>query len=137
MPETEAGEQTVRQDILDVDSIPDATMSVDPQGDTQPDRDTENIYANQLADDEHKERVEKLQSLKQDREQRKEFAVKIYRLICCWLCGIAVLLLLRAWNCGGFYLSDSVLIAIITSTSANVIGLLAIVVLYLFPRRKG
>ena len=77
MPETEAGEQTVRQDILDVDSIPDATMSVDPQGDTQPDRDTENIYANQLADDEHKERVEKLQSLKQDREQRKEFAVKI------------------------------------------------------------
>lgn len=100
------------------------------------DNDTTDIYAKQRADDEHQKNLEHLESLKQDRTQRKEFAGKIYGLICLWLIGVAIFLLLRAWNAWGFYLSDAIMIALITTTSANVIGLLAIVILYLFPRKQ-
>lgn len=112
------------------------SVEEDASNQARHDNDTTDIYAKQRADDEHQKNLENLESLKQDRTQRKEFAGKIYGLICVWLIGLAILLLLRAWNAWGFYLSDTVLIALITTTSANVIGLLAIVILYLFPRKQ-
>lgn len=138
MPEKGVDEQTDSLDILDVASIPgDITCLPDDSDAAQPDSDTANIYQNQLADDKHRKNVEELEGLKQDRQQRKEFAVKIYWLIVCWLGGVAILLFLVGWGGCGFRLSDAVLVALISGTSANVIGLLAIVILYLFPRRKG
>lgn len=138
MPDTRESEAVDSTGELDVASIPaDESFQIEEcSSQTLADNDTENIYALQLADDKHKRNVEKLQGLQQDREQRKEFAKKIYWLICLWLLGVAALLLLRGWNIWGFYLSETVLIALITTTSANVIGLLAIVILYLFPRKR-
>ena len=65
---------------------------------------------------------------RQLRTQRKEYAEKIFVLISVWL--IAVVLII--WNSGTRYLwlSDSVLIALITTSTATVIGLMAIVCNY-------
>lgn len=71
-------------------------------------------------------------SLIQDTEERKKYAARIYWLLCAWLAGLFALLF-----CRGFLkaeLSDKVLIAIITGTTANILGIFAIVVAYLFPK---
>ena len=128
----------ITSDELDVWSIPadEIPLIEDTCNQAQSDKDTADLYIKQLADDEHQKNIENLESLKQGRTQRKEFAGKIYWLICLWLIGVGIFLFLRAWSVCGFYLSDTVLIALITTTSANVIGLLAIVILYLFPRKQ-
>jgi uncharacterized membrane protein YdbT with pleckstrin-like domain len=78
--------------------------------------------------------AEKLAGLKQDREQRKEFAGKIFWLVCSWLAGLIVLLLLSGLQCVS--LSDQVLMALIGGASVNIIGLMVIVANYLFPKIK-
>ena len=95
----------------------------------------------EAADREKKLADEKLKGLEQDREQRKEFSHKIYTLVCIWLGLLIFILCMHAWGIHfhplpskEFFLSDGVLIALITGTSANIIGLMAIVILYLFPR---
>ena len=83
----------------------------------------------------HREKKESIKSQTQDRKQRKAFARKIFFLTIAWLCVIGVILLLQGFlgprNC--FNLSDSVLIAVISGASVNIIGLMAIVIRYLFP----
>ena len=95
----------------------------------------------EAADRERKLADEKLKGLEQDREQRKEFSHKIYTLVCIWLGLLILILCMSAWGIHfyplpskAFFLSDNVLIALITGTSANIIGLMAIVILYLFPK---
>lgn len=95
----------------------------------------------EAADREKKLVDEKLKGLEQDREQRKEFSHKIYALVCIWLGLLIFILCMSAWGIHfyplpskEFFLSDNVLIALITGTSANIIGLMAIVILYLFPK---
>jgi hypothetical protein len=71
-------------------------------------------------------------SLEQDTSERKKYAARIYWLLCGWLVMLFALLF-----CRGFLkadLSDKVLIAIITGTTANILGIFAIVVAYLFPK---
>ena len=70
--------------------------------------------------------------LRQDIKERKKYARWIYWLLCAWLAALFGLLLLR-----GFLhidLTDKVLVALITGTTANVLGIFAIVVAYLFPK---
>lgn len=89
----------------------------------------------------HKKSLEEdLVSKKQDREQRKEFAAKIFSLTVGWLVCVVLILLFQGWGIAfscvetdRFHLSDSVLIALITGASVNIIGLMAIVIRYLFP----
>ena len=76
-----------------------------------------------------------VEGLRQDIAERKAYANKVFKLVCFWLFGLFILLLLAGFPRPPFYLSDSVLIAIISGTTVNVLGLFAIVANYLFPKR--
>ena len=68
-------------------------------------------------------------------ELRKEYIPKLFGLTCVWLVVVAVFL----WKVAGgrdFYLYDNVLIALITSTTINVIGIFLIAARWLFPTQK-
>lgn len=80
-------------------------------------------------------------SFAQDMEQRRSFAVKAFRFVSCWM--IVVVLIVAAAGILGdgltlhgvklkFVLSEKVLITLLCTTTANVIGLLVIVMRYLF-----
>lgn len=77
-----------------------------------------------------------VEGLKQDIGERKKYAHRIFVLICFWL--FAVLLLLIAEGLSGidhFVLPEGVILAIIGSTTLNVLGIFYIVTHYLFPKR--
>ena len=93
---------------------------------------------------ERDESLERLKQLQQDREERKKYADKIFRLIVIWLGFIMVLLFFQGFcnllrtspdSQPCFFLSDAVLIAAITSTTASVIALFVLVAKYLYPKR--
>lgn len=77
---------------------------------------------------------EKLKQQQQDRQGRGKFTCTIFILICCWLAGLITILLFQGWEFCGFKLSNAVLITFIGGTTGNVIGLLFIVLRYLFPK---
>jgi hypothetical protein len=59
------------------------------------------------------------------------------RLSLSWLVGCLILLILKGFGkFTGFDLADSVLIAVITTTTANVLAMLVVVVKFVFPERK-
>ena len=68
-------------------------------------------------------------------ELRKEYIPRLFGLTCVWLVVVTVFLwrVAGGWN---FYLSDNVLIALITSTTINVIGIFLIAARWLFPTQK-
>ena len=68
-------------------------------------------------------------------ELRKEYIPRLFGLTCVWLIVVTVFL----WRVAGgrdFYLYDNVLIALITSTTINVIGIFLIAARWLFPTQK-
>ena len=71
---------------------------------------------------------------RQDRQDRKAYATRIFWLVCLWLSVIVALVVLQGFlgQSGWFSLSDSVLIAVATSTTASVTALLVVVVRFLF-----
>jgi hypothetical protein len=68
------------------------------------------------------------------RAQREKYARQIFWLVCGWIVLIFVLLLLQGFSnrIGYKPLSDTVLIALISSTTVNVIGTLIIVLKFIF-----
>lgn len=68
------------------------------------------------------------------RAQRETYAGRIFALVCAWILFIFVLLFLQGFGDLIHYkpLSDKVLIALITSTTVNVIATLIIVLKYIF-----
>ena len=101
------------------------------------DKDTEGIVAEHITNmlhDRRKQAEEKVKDSQQHREQRKEYAGKIFWLVCGWLFVLLTLVFSAGKN--WISLSDSVLIALITSASVNIIGLMVIVANYLFPKIK-
>ena len=75
---------------------------------------------------------EELDGRKQDREQRKVFAQWIFGLVCAYLLAVLVTVFLVGF--GPMTLSDIVLNVLLTTTTANVIGIFVIVAKYLFHR---
>lgn len=71
----------------------------------------------------------------QDRGQRKGFAISVFALVSLYLAAVLTILFIQGFN-KSFYLSDSVLITLLGTTTANVISILVIVVTYLFSRKK-
>lgn len=70
----------------------------------------------------------------QDIAMRKDYADKIYSLMCLHLFAVFFIIIL-AGNPSSFKISDSVLITLLGTTTANVIGLFAIVMNYLFQKK--
>jgi hypothetical protein len=83
-----------------------------------------------------------LKGLRQDIDERKKYATCFFVLACFWLFAITVLLMLQGF--GSFWfglmpfkLSEAVLLAVIGSTTVNVLGILYVVATYLFPKRRA
>lgn len=79
-----------------------------------------------------RQKEEELKSRQQDREQRKDFAMMIYRLLVGYLVVVALILFLVAIDCVYVNLSDSVLITILGTTTANILAIFRFVARYLF-----
>lgn len=99
------------------------------------DKDTELIakkHAHNVIERERKEAEETIADSQQNREQRKEYAGKIFWLVCAWLAALVLIV----WNTGTrfLFLSDAIVIALISGASVNIIGLMVIVANYLFPK---
>lgn len=78
---------------------------------------------------------EELQSVKQDRKQRRYLGEQIYNFASLYMFGVFLILLLEGLPCN-FHLSDTVLITILGTTTANIIGVLVLVVTYYFHKDK-
>jgi len=75
----------------------------------------------------------KLKSFQDDIKARKLYAGLIYTLVVLWL-GF-ILWIVIATGSGWYKLSDTVLVALITTTTLNVLGLFLVVTQYLFPKK--
>jgi hypothetical protein len=76
-----------------------------------------------------------LKGHKSDIENRAKYTKRLYVTMVAWMGAVYAVIVLSGWSIGGFALSDGVLIALITGTTANVIGLFVIVARYLFAKR--
>jgi hypothetical protein len=65
---------------------------------------------------------------------RDRWARKLFPLCAGWLVAVVAVLMLEGFHSWGFHLDNSVLIAFIGTTTADVLGLGYIVVNYLFPK---
>jgi hypothetical protein len=70
-----------------------------------------------------------------DIEAKRTAAKRTFWMVASWIVAVFVLLLLQGFGYRGFHLSDNVLLAAIGSTTANVIGMLLIVLRHLFPSK--
>lgn len=73
----------------------------------------------------------------QDTDERKSYASKVYCLVVGWLTLIAVILIFQGFNFFGFYLNNDVLNWTIVTMGLNILGLLFLVIRYLFHRPDG
>ncbi len=64
------------------------------------------------------------------------FAVAVFFLVTCWIHEVLKIVFLQGYHTKSFNLSDSVLIALLTTTSINIFGYLLIVLKYLFDNKK-
>lgn len=86
---------------------------------------------------ENKLLVEELEGKKQDREQRKVFASRIFDFVSLYMFGIFFILVLSGINCNGFCLSDTVLVTLLGTTTATIIGVFNFVARYLFHNKDS
>lgn len=77
---------------------------------------------------------EELESRKQDRKQRGKFAKDIFRLICFYLGTVFVIIILK--GCDVLRLDNTIINVLLTTTTANVIGIFIIVAKYLFHHQS-
>ena len=77
-------------------------------------------------------RNEELENRRQDRAQRKVYADNLFTFLCFYMILVFFILYKSGSLYNSFELSDSVIIALITTTTANIIGIFAFVVRYLF-----
>lgn len=79
---------------------------------------------------------ESINDKKNDRSKRNQYAACLFGLVCVYLILMFILLFFAGFQTGGFKLESSVLITLLGTTTANVIGLFTIVTSYFFYRRK-
>ena len=78
---------------------------------------------------------EEVESIKQDRKERKIYASKTFDFLCVYMMCVGLLLFMSGSTTASFQLSDSVLIVILGTTTTNVLGIFYFVANYLFPKR--
>lgn len=82
---------------------------------------------NRLLEEMHKD-------LAEGRGSRVSFGEMIYHFAGLYMLGVFLLLILSGITCNNFRLSDSVLMTLLGTTTANVLGLLVIVITYYFRK---
>lgn len=107
------------------------TRQLDAVHDEEPS--TESELKLQDASFDSKQKKWELKRYKQNYKLRREFAKYIRYIVFGWILFIGLILVWAGNKIGDFYLSDSVLIALISGTSVNIIGLMWVVAKNLFP----
>ena len=79
--------------------------------------------------------AEKLKSQQQDRDQRKDFALRIFNFVSLYMFGVFLLLVMSGIGTNDFHLSDMVLVTLLGTTTATVIGVFNFVARYLFHNK--
>lgn len=95
--------------------------------------DSESYSAKEIALEDSREELE---NKKQNRNQRKTYSNKLFVFLCVYMALVFVVLFFCGFSLFGFKLSDTVLVALITTTTANVIGIFAFVVRYFFHSKQ-
>jgi len=103
--------------------LPEISDSPDPQTEEEITR----------FDYEHNKLV--LQEHQQTISLRTDFAKKIFRLVIGWVIAIFGILILQGFAIARFNLANSIILALIGSTTLNIVGLLYVVTHYLFPQK--
>lgn len=78
---------------------------------------------------------EELESRKQDRKQRGQFSIWIFGFMGIYM--VLALVILGLSGSGVFDISDTVLVSLLTTTTADVIGIFIIVAKYLFHKSEN
>lgn len=78
------------------------------------------------------ERKEHLRSLKQDTDERKRYANKLFWFLVAYMVLVFIILFFHGFSLAGFHIDDTVTIALISTTTANIIAVFVFVVKYLF-----
>lgn len=86
-------------------------------------------------DHQRKLQLLQLKRIEDENEARKTFSENIFTVTVLWMASI--LFVVFCSGMGKLKLSDGVLIALITTTTANVFGFLYVVVNYLFNKEKS
>ena len=108
---------------------------INPEGNENSDQATDEIVGKHVANEFHsdaKKLEEQLKDSQQNREQRKEYAGKIFYLVAGWLVSLIAIIVMAGFK--WLALSDAVIISLITGATVNIIGLMVIVANYLFPK---
>src|SRR5689334_18445526 len=118
--------------VTEIDSLGDNLKRILKKGTHSPDP-----YSSQeLQNNELRRLGEELKDLRQDRDERKSYASKLYWLVLIWLSIILLIVILQGLKLPGtdftFQLDDIVLVTLITTTTANVAAFFLVVVRYLF-----
>lgn len=85
---------------------------------------------------EEEEKLAYIDSYKQDTKERKHYAEKTFEFLCFYMFAVFLILVFVGSDHIDFHFSDSVVIALITTTTANVIGIFIFVMRYLFNGNK-
>lgn len=115
-----------QEDILNClteDTTPETGVSVEGEG--------QEIQLQYL-----KAKVDRLKSeikdIEQDRDERKRFSNYIFAFMCIYVLAAIVIVILT--GCGVLMLSDTILVTLLTTALADVIGVFTFVAKYLFHR---
>ena len=124
-------DETQPQSQIDLDSI---------GAPSEPSKISEPYDKKEQADLERQEREQRkarkeaeLKGFLQDIAERKKYAFYCFVLACLWLALVTTILLAQGFSWHAFKLSDSVLLALLGTTTVNVLGLFFVVTKYLFP----
>lgn len=79
---------------------------------------------------------ESLNKLKQDRGQRKDYASMIFDFMCWYLGAVFFIIMLNGMTMVNFYVSDDIILALLGTTTIEVIGTFAFVARYLFGNKS-
>lgn len=104
-------------------------------------KEEEDATSNQMSELERRERVAEVEMKEgrvadniQDRDQRKDFANKIFTVTARYLIFVCFIVFLTGLKCLEY--NDAVLITFLSTTTINIIGLFVIVARYLFPAKR-
>lgn len=78
---------------------------------------------------------EDLKDRSQDRDQRKDFADRIFNLMCWYLAGVFFIIILNGITINNFHVSDEIILALLGTTAIEVIGTFTFVAKYLYHNK--
>jgi hypothetical protein len=119
---------------------PDSTLTAIRPPDVPP-SDEKAVMEDDALDLYREGKLLELEDLAQNLTLRRKFARRVFLLTAIWLAIVVIIILFAGFRATyqthQFQLADNVLLALIGSTTANILGIFVIVVHYLFPQRSA